>query len=399
MITGAIVSHYKSIHETSLRFRNINVIVGPNGSGKSNILDALYFIRDCAVDDIDTAVTKRHGIDSLRQWSRTRPYNITIDISFKNVDGSGNYKVVISSSKGQYRIVEETGYWIGPHPRDRYKNDVKPEDQTSHFKRDETGNLYIVSSMEDLNLNRLNSVEQDELFLTFIARRSPLVGYMPFKPIADEVTSFSKYNIYPNTLRQAQLVSKESTLLEDGSNLASVLKRINSGRRFSANKEDIIAALQAMMPIVSDFQVKSAAGFYVPVLRVQENSGELHDFNLSQISDGTLRTLGLLAAFYQPNAPNRIGVEEPEQMIHPGALTVLHEAITSFVTARTRRQRQVFVTTHSPTFIDLFDPEDLIWARFNKGVTECGHVKRRQLDVIKQQLFTAGELLLAEGFF
>ncbi|WP_267361438.1 AAA family ATPase, partial [Methylobacterium sp. GC_Met_3] len=173
MITGAIVSHYKSIHETSLRFRNINVIVGPNGSGKSNILDALYFIRDCAVDDIDTAVTKRHGIDSLRQWSRTRPYNITIDISFKNVDGSGNYKVVISSSKGQYRIVEETGYWIGPHPRDRYKNDVKPEDQTSHFKRDETGNLYIVSSMEDLNLNRLNSVEQDELFLTFIARRSP----------------------------------------------------------------------------------------------------------------------------------------------------------------------------------------------------------------------------------
>ncbi|WP_267361419.1 AAA family ATPase, partial [Methylobacterium sp. GC_Met_3] len=226
-----------------------------------------------------------------------------------------------------------------------------------------------------------------------------LVGYMPFKPIADEVTSFSKYNIYPNTLRQAQLVSKESTLLEDGSNLASVLKRINSGRRFSANKEDIIAALQAMMPIVSDFQVKSAAGFYVPVLRVQENSGELHDFNLSQISDGTLRTLGLLAAFYQPNAPNRIGVEEPEQMIHPGALTVLHEAITSFVTARTRRQRQVFVTTHSPTFIDLFDPEDLIWARFNKGVTECGHVKRRQLDVIKQQLFTAGELLLAEGFF
>jgi predicted ATPase len=126
--------------------------------------------------------------------------------------------------------------------------------------------------------------------------------------------------------------------------------------------------------MISEFQVRSAAGFHVPVLRVKELNGETHDFNLSQISDGTLRTLGLLAAFYQPNAPSKIGVEEPEQMIHPGALTVLYEAMNSFVSASARRKRQVFVTTHSPTLIDLFEPEDLIWARFQKrrdGMWTC----------------------------
>ena len=178
-----------------------------------------------------------------------------------------------------------------------------------------------------------------------------------------------------------------------------MLKKINSNKRFGSAKEDIISGLQNIMPSVNDFQIRSAAGYYVPVIRVKESTDELHDFNLSQISDGTLRTLGLLAAFYQPYAPAKIGVEEPEQMVHPGALTVLHEAMNTSINTSVRRKRQVFVTTHSPTLIDLFDPKDLIWARFNKGLTECGHVRKRQLEIIKEQLFTAGELLLAEGIF
>jgi len=49
--------------------------------------------------------------------------------------------------------------------------------------------------------------------------------------------------------------------------------------------------------------------------------------------------------------------------------------------------------------LDLFEPEDIIWARFKNGVTECGPVRSRQLDIIKKQLFSAGELLIAEVCF
>jgi predicted ATPase len=398
VIKSAAISHYKSINEAYLKFNKINVIVGPNGSGKSNILDAIYFLRDCVVDDIDTAVTKRHGIDSIRQWSRTRPFNVIIELKFDNPSGSGSYKVVISSTKGQYRILEEAGHWIGPDPRRRMSGDVA-EAYHSWFRRQEGEEVEFGSGVPDVATGEpVLRVEPDQLFLTAINGRS-FGRLLVFRSMVDELASFSKYNIYPNTLRQPQLISRETTLAEDGSNLASVLKTINSNKRYSSSKENIITSLQAMMPSLSDFQIKSAAGFYVPVLRVEESNGDLHDFNLSQISDGTLRTLGLLAAFYQPNAPSKIGVEEPEQMIHPGALSILQEAISSFVEAPRLRDRQVFVTTHSPTFIDQFEPEDLIWARLVGGLTECAHIHKRQLRIIKEQLFTAGELLITEGFF
>jgi predicted ATPase len=249
-------------------------------------------------------------------------------------------------------------------------------------------------------MDRPTSIDNNELFLTNLNRRVAVPPFIMFRSIFDELSSFAKYNIYPNTLRTPQLVSREGTLEEDGSNLASVLKRINTAKRFGPNKDDILTGIRQIMPMISDFQIRSAAGFYVPVLRVTESSGEIHDFNLSQISDGTLRVLGLLAAFYQPFGPTKIGIEEPELMIHPGALQVVAEAIRDFTRERPDEDsRQAFITTHSPTFLDSFDPREIIWARFESGVTKSGTVSARQTELIKTQLFSPGEILLSEGFF
>jgi predicted ATPase len=407
MFTYAKIHHFKSISEANLRLKNKNLIVGPNGSGKSNILDALYFLHDAAVDGIDTAITKRHGIDSIRQWSKTRPYNIKMDVGFANDLGVGSYEVVLSSVKGEYRIIEESGTWFGPHPRARYREGEDRSAKQSSFFRNNEGLITFSSGFNDLNIEKPTKIDRSELFISSLARRLVIPPLNTFKPIGDELTSFAKYSIYPNTLRNPQLVSREVALAEDGSNLASVLKIINSARRHTPFKENILSSLKQIMPVVTDFHVRSAAGYYVPVLRVEEASGELHEFNLSQISDGTLRVLGLLTAFYQPSAPYKIGVEEPEQMIHPGALQVIAEAVSDFTNDQARGgsapfrddARQVFLTTHSPSLLDAFEPEYIIWTRLRGGVTKSGPVSDRQTELIKQQLFSPGEILLAEGFF
>lgn len=401
MLTHLEVSHYKSIAQASLSLRAVNVIVGPNGAGKSNLIDSLRFLHDAANDDIDTAVTRRHGIDSIRQWSKTKPYHIGITVRFRNREGRGKYKLVLSSNKGDYRIVEEYGEWFGVNPRDRYKDDALKHTGLSTFNRLSDGSINIVSAhARDNETDRVIRVDSSELFLSRLAARLGLFHYQIFRPIFDELSSYSTYVIYPNTLRQPQPVSREQTLREDGSNLSTIIKRINSAKRFAPQKAEILSAMRYVMPSLQDIQIKSAAGFFVPVLRVEEDNGDTHDFNLSQISDGTLRCLGLLSAFYQPVSPNKIAIEEPEQMIHPGALPVIGEAIKDFTTSSERwHGGQAFITTHSPHFLDLFPPESIIWTRFEGGTTKVGPVSQRHIDIIKSELFSAGEILTKEGFF
>ena len=76
MLERLSVSHFKSLADIDLAFGRSNVLVGPNGSGKSNLIDCINFVRECAAEDLDSATTRRHGADSVRQWSRSRPFDV-----------------------------------------------------------------------------------------------------------------------------------------------------------------------------------------------------------------------------------------------------------------------------------------------------------------------------------
>ena len=373
-------------------------------------MDVISFINDCIVEDIDTAVTKRHGIDSIRQWSKFRPYNITISLKFQNRTGHGIYKIVLSSVKGSYRVVEEMGDWTSLIPRrhasekdEGTEDDLSPLSVSSSFLRTSEGNVLTTNIEQNDKADGIIRVNAADLFLSTIRLRMGMAGFGMFRSMINEISSFCKYSIYPNTLREPQVISRARLLQEDGSNLATVLKYVNSTNKNRQSKENLISALRLVMPILSDILVRSAGGYYVPVVRVSDaNNSDFHDFNLSQISDGTLRVLGLLTAFYQPVAPNKIAVEEPEQMIHPGALSIIAEAAKDFADDHNHTglaANQVFITTHSPTLLDLFDPEQIIWTTNRNGSTECGNVSQRHLEIIKAQLFLPSEILVSEGFF
>ncbi len=398
MLIKADISHFKSIADSHLNFGQINVLVGVNGSGKSNILDALYFIRDCAVQDLETAINIRHGIDSVRQWSRTKPYNIRINLQFKNQIGGGLYSVTIGSSRsGDFSVVEESGSWNGEF---RTKVGTDAHSFTSKFLRN--SEVEVEFSTNEPTFKQFykgpqkHTLDRSSLFLTYINSPYAHLEKIVFRELINEITNFVLYSIYPSNIRRPQPVSKEETLSGDGSNLASILRKVNAGNK--TNKQNIIETLRIVLPIAKDFIVKSAGGYYVPVIRVEGPNGASHDLNLSQVSDGTLRMIGILSAFYQKNAPDKIAMEEPEQMIHPGLLSLISESVKEHIENDKTERKQVFLTTHSPEFVDLFNPEDIIWAEFRDNITVSGKISPRQISIIKNRLFSAGELLVIEGF-
>lgn len=400
MLTKIEISNYRSIGQASLNLGRQNVIVGPNGVGKSNLLDAIHFIRDAANDGLDNAVTKRHGILSIRRWSKTRPYNIGLKFYFDDGKSTSEYRVSIASAGEEFSIVEEEGVWFGLNPLEHDPMGIEEDDNLipAHhsFKRDASGQVSFTLPDSHFQWPKMPPVHKSELVLTQIGQSTfnPLSFF--FRPLWQSIVSCGAYSIYPNKIREPQVISNSDVLADDGTNLASIIRqmRATSSRQ---NREALNNALRQVLPILSEIHVKSAAGFFVPVFRVKEaNGGHAHDLNMAQISDGTLRMLGMLTAFYQPKAPDRITLEEPEQMIHPGLLPVLVDSSLDYLEEEDPN-RQIIITTHSPNLLDLMPPESIIGASFNDGVSDFEPISYRQLSVIQDNLFSAGELLVKEG--
>ena len=123
-----------------------------------------------------------------------------------------------------------------------------------------------------------------------------------------------------------------------------------------------------------------------------EEEKRTYNFNVTQMSDGTLRVLGLLVALYQDPRSGVIALEEPELTIHPGMLPLITDSITE-ISDRT----QVLVTTHSPELIDRFDPSQIIAVELEKGITSARPLNAAQVNAVKEKLFSLGELMSVEG--
>jgi predicted ATPase len=116
-------------------------------------------------------------------------------------------------------------------------------------------------------------------------------------------------------------------------------------------------------------------------------------FPAQNMSDGTLRALGVLTALFQGNkdhAPTLIGIEEPETALHPAASAALREALS-----KASETTQVIVTSHSPELLDdrSIQPAQVLAVTSEGGNTCIGPLDAASASVMRQHLFSAGELL------
>lgn len=391
MLEKIQISHYKSISEAVLELRNVNVLTGINSVGKSNIIDTLSFLRDLSVNGIDYAISKRHGIDSIRQWSKSRPYHITLHANYTDSTGYGFYKITLGSMKGEYRILKEEGSWTTRIPRGsknltRYLNS-RFSRSNEHIVTIKHSGQTILSKEDDIEFKN----EKDESFISSL--RAASRGFFGALPaLWREMSDFHSYSIFPNTLRQTQNPSNDRQLSESGSNLASIFKSMQKTRFGQRGRQEIIYLLQKVMPNLENIQIQNLGGYLIPSFRVFEKDNQFHDLNVSQVSDGFLRLLGILTALYQPALPKVIAIEEPEQTVHPGVLPLLADAIKE-----ASKRSKILITTHSPSLLDQFDTDNILSVSSGERGTEVSSLRADQIEAVKKQLFSVGELMQMEG--
>ena len=367
-LSRVVLRNYKSIGYCDVRLKPLTYLVGVNGSGKSNFMDALHLVRDSLNGSLDNAMNERGGLSEIRRRSSGHPTHFGLRLEFVLDDGqSGYYAFNIGALKDRgYEVQTEECV-------------LRSLGRASSFQI-ERGVLKASSEAS------FPAVTADRLALVAAS------GLAVFRPVFDFFASMGFYNLNPKLMRDLQKPQEGRLLKPAGENIASVighLERVAPGQLSSIQEY-----LQTVVPMVHGVERKQVGPMETLEFR-QDMAGAKHPwrFLAQNMSDGTLRALGILVALFQGNrdyAPTLVGIEEPETALHPAASAALREAL---IRASTRTQ--VLVTSHSPDLLDdrTLDADSFLAVVSEGGETYLAPLDDASRDVMRQQLFSAGELL------
>lgn len=359
------VRNYKSIGQAVVRLDSFTVLVGPNGSGKSNFIDSLAFVQQCLSDSIELAFKARGGIGSVRRRSGGHPTHIGVRLKIAlSPTVMADYSFEIAAKQGErFRVAKER---------------CVVADAFGKTFRFSVANGEFLEEIPGIRPR----VAPDRLAL-FAASATD-----EFRSVFDFLSSMRFYSIVPERLRHLQEPDAGVALSVNGSNAAAVLKRLRD--EDGASYERVCNLLSKVVQGVESVEYKPIG--QMETLQFKQDVG-LRDpwaFDALNMSDGTLRMLGVLLAVYQPGQSSLIAVEEPEATVHPAVA----EIITSVLMDASKRV-QILVTTHSPDILDHKDLEDdkIRVVTKQHGRTLIAPVAGSSRTAIRGNLYTAGELL------
>lgn len=363
------IRNYKSIAQISVNLGPFTVLVGPNGSGKSNFIDALAFVQECLSESIELAFKNRGGIAAVRRSSAGHPTHIGIRLVLNLSDElSADYAFEIAAKPKEKFSVAHERCIVQKFMGQRYFFEIEDGKFTAEIP------------------GIRPKVAPDRLAL-FAASATD-----EFRPVYDFLTSMRFYSIVPVRLRELQEPDAGDFLKRDGSNAAAVLKRLQEEAQSNGQYDRVCRLLSRVVEGIKKVEYRAIG--QKETLQFKQDVGLEHPwtFDALNMSDGTLRVLGLLLAVYQPGPYSIVAVEEPEATVNPAVAEVVVEVLMDAA-----NEKQVLLTSHSPDILDykgLTDSQIRV-VTMERGRTLIAPVSPAGRAAIRERLYTPGELLRA----
>ena len=352
-ITRLHVRGFRSLANVDWEPTDLNILIGPNASGKSNVLRILDMLTESARgklgdyvqseggmlpliwDGQSDAIETRVKTSPMDKWQDLERNSLTFELKLAHLKGTSSYRIQHELLGNFYRV--ETG------------------EKSEPFKLLERKLMRAV--VYDQEERRLEAPEEsfaeDETLLSVAA--GPFTANQTISDYRRRVEEWSIYqDIYTNRdapIRQASVARQDQRVEPNGQNLVPVLHTLYSGNRDFEREVD--AAMKAAFGNEFEKLIFPPAADQRIQLRVRWKS--LHrEQSASDLSDGTLRFLFLLAVLANPNPPSLVAIDEPETGLHPAMLPLVAEYAVQ-ASSRT----QVILTTHSPSLLDAFGDDNV----------------------------------------
>ena len=342
---------YKSIKKASLDLRPLNVLIGANGSGKSNFVAFFRLLNAMMSRNLQGFIGTSGGADSLLHYGVKVTPQLEAALSFESHDSDNTYRMRLGHA------AEDTLIFLEECISFRKRDNAAPWTRSLGTGHRETA----LNTPMDAPENYAPSVHESISIFRSILNRCRAFQF-------HDTSSTARSRLKGD-------INQDRFLMSDGGNLAAYLYRIQ--RTHPDCYRRIVGTIQQIAPFFGDFNLApTELNPDVIQLRWQERDHE-YDFGPHLLSDGTLRAMMLVTLLLQPKTdmPLVIVIDEPELGLHPYALTVLAGLLKS-----ASSHSQIIVATESATFLDHFDPEDVV-------VTErcMGETVFRRLDADELQ--------------
>lgn len=356
LIESVHLENYRSFADATLGgskgLPRLAVLVGANGSGKTTFFDALGFLRDALDKDVPTAVMKRGGMKEVRSRGKDGP--VVIEIKFRDNGPRITYRLEVTEDNGRSIVSREVlKYRRGRRGQPWHyldftngkgtavTNEQAAGDDESQLQRDE----YSLDNPGTLAIKGLGQMKE---FPAVTAFRRLLENW--------HVSDFHIADARP-TSEYALAEHLSST----GENLSQYAKWLFEQHR--DRFDQVLDKMRQRVPGVDQVEAKEMEDGRL-VLRFQDGSFK-DPFIARFVSDGTIKMFAYLLLLHDPSPHPLLCIEEPENQLYPSLLSNLAEEFRAYAAAG----GQVFVSTHSPDFLNAIRLEEIFHLTKQSGYT------------------------------
>jgi len=347
----------------------LNVLIGPNASGKSNLVAIIALLAE-------TPRNIQHRIllgGGAREWiwKGSEQLGISaVEVTVESIWELIRYRFSFTETARRFVLVDEVIEQATPlDSRLPYQfycyqagkatiNYLSKQDNESVIK-----NYNSEISTEDLNpeLSILAQQRGANPELTSLASHFERIQF------------YSKWDFPKDEppRQPGRLDLPRNFLSELGHNLSSVM---NSLLTNPGLKNNIMLRLKRFYPDINDIVFESIGNS----IQMFFHEGPLrHPISATNMSDGSLRYLCLLAVLCHPDPPPVICIEEPEVGLHPDIIAEIADLLIE-----ASERSQIIVTTHSDALVDALTdiPESIVICEKQNGATRLRRVGKDEIE-------------------
>jgi predicted ATPase len=333
------------------------VIIGANGTGKSTLFDIFGFLRDALKNNIRQALQIRGGFNEVVTRGKQNE-DIEIELKFRtailSTERLVTYVLIVGQDKQKPIIKRE----ILRYKRGEYGSPF-------HFLDFQNGKGYAINNEEDFKSDEELEREEQQLESADILAIKGLGQFQRFKAANAFRSLIENWHVSDFHISDAR-GSKDALYAEHlsptGDNMAVVAQYIY--QEHPDVFKEILKRMQARVPGMSKVEAKNTEDGRL-ILKFQDQAFK-DPFIDRYVSDGTMKIFAYLILLFDPKPHPLLCVEEPENQLYPSLLQTLAEEFASYA----HRGGQVFVSTHSPYFLNAVPLDSIFWLIKDQGITK-----------------------------